>query len=109
MPVVPSLVVQRLRLHASNERNMGLIPGWGTKICRLDNKTKKKKKRLPWWLSGRESTSAGDMVQSLSWEDILEKELATHSSILAWKISRTEESGGLHSMESQKSQLWLSD
>ena len=34
-------------------------------------------------------------VQSLSQEDPLEKEMATHSSILAWKISWTEESGGL--------------
>ena len=37
-------------------------------------------------------------VQSLGWEDPLEKEVATHSSILAWKISWTEESGGLQSM-----------
>ena len=34
-------------------------------------------------------------VQSLGQEDPLEKEMATHSSILAWKISRTEEPGGL--------------
>ena len=34
-------------------------------------------------------------VRSLGWEDPLEKEMATHSSILAWKISRTEEPGGL--------------
>ena len=34
-------------------------------------------------------------VQSLSQEDPLKKEMATHSSILAWKITRTEESGGL--------------
>ena len=33
----------------------------------------------------------------------LEKEMATHSSILAWEIPRTQESGGLQSMESQKS------
>ena len=37
-------------------------------------------------------------VQSLGREDPLEKEMATHSSILAWKISWTEESGGLQSM-----------
>ena len=43
-------------------------------------------------------------VQSLGWEDPLEKEMATHSSILAWKITWTEESGGLQSMGSQKSQ-----
>ena len=40
--------------------------------------------------------------QSLGWEDTLEKEMATHSSILAWKISWTEEPGGLQSMGSQK-------
>ena len=34
-------------------------------------------------------------VQSLSWEDTLEKEMATHSSILAWEIPRTQEPGGL--------------
>ena len=34
-------------------------------------------------------------VQSLGWEDPLEKEMATHSSILAWKISWMEESGRL--------------
>ena len=41
-------------------------------------------------------------VQSLGWEDALEKEMATHSSILAWKISWTEEPGGLQSMGSQR-------
>ena len=40
-------------------------------------------------------------VRSLGWEDPLEKEMATHLSILAWKISWTEESGGLQSTESQ--------
>ena len=34
-------------------------------------------------------------VQSLSWEDSLEKEMVTHSSILAWEIPWTEEPGGL--------------
>jgi len=37
-------------------------------------------------------------VQSLGQENPLEKEMATHSNILAWKISRTEEPGGLQSM-----------
>ena len=41
-------------------------------------------------------------VQSLGWEDPLEKEMATHSSILAWRISQTEESGGLQSMGSRR-------
>ena len=43
-------------------------------------------------------------VQSLGWEDSLEKETATYSSILAWEIPWTEEPGGLQSMGSQKSQ-----
>ena len=34
-------------------------------------------------------------VQSLDWEDPLEEEMATHSNILAWRIPRTEEPGGL--------------
>ena len=41
-------------------------------------------------------------VQSLGQEDSLEKEMATHSSILAWKIPWTEEPGGLQSMGSQR-------
>ena len=41
-------------------------------------------------------------VQSLVWEDPLEKEMATHSSILAWEIPWTEEPRGLQSMGLQK-------
>ena len=41
-------------------------------------------------------------VRSLGWEDPLEKEMATHSSILAWKISWTEGPGGLQSTRSQR-------
>ena len=37
-------------------------------------------------------------VRSLGWEDPLEKEMVTHSSIVAWEISQTEQSGGLQSM-----------
>ena len=41
-------------------------------------------------------------VRSLGWEDPLEKEIATHSSILVWEIPWTGESGGLQSMGSQR-------
>ena len=41
-------------------------------------------------------------VWSLGWEDPLEKKMATHSSILAWRIPRTEEPGKLESMESKR-------
>ena len=52
---------------------------------------------LPWWLSGKNPLDdAGDVVQSL------EKEMATHSSILAWEIPQTEETSGLQSLESQR-------
>ena len=42
------------------------------------------------------------LVQSLGGEDPLEKEMATHSRILAWRIPWTEEPGGLQSMGSQR-------
>ena len=41
-------------------------------------------------------------VRSLGWEDLLEKEMATHSSTLAWRIPRTEEPGRLQFMGSQR-------
>ena len=41
-------------------------------------------------------------VQSLGWEDPLEKGMATHSSILAWRIPQTEEPDRLQSMELQR-------
>ena len=46
-------------------------------------------------------------IRALGWEDPLEKEMATHSSILAWEIPWTEEPGGLQSMGLQKNQTWL--
>ena len=47
-------------------------------------------------------------VRTLGWEDLLEKGIATHSSILAWKIPWTEEPGGLQPIGSQI-QTGLSD
>ena len=58
-------------------------------------------KRLP--------TMRETQVQSLGWEDLLEKETATHSSIPAWEIPWTEKPGGLQSTGSQKGQTQLSD
>ena len=46
--------------------------------------------------------NAGDPGSILGWEDPLEKEMATHSSIFAWKIPWTEEPGRLQSMGSQR-------
>ena len=50
-----------------------------------------------------------NQVWSLDWEDALGKEMAIHSSILAWEIPRSEEPGGLPSIGLQKSQRWLSN
>ena len=62
---------------------------------------------LPRWLSGKESTcqcrrcSQETWIQSLGRQDPLEKGMATHPSILAWRIIWTEEPGGLQSMGSE--------
>ena len=55
---------------------------------------------LPRWLSGKESPCQYKRCEfdPWGWEDSLEKEMATHSSILAWEIPWTEESGGLQFM-----------
>ena len=48
-------------------------------------------------------------IRSLGRKDLLKKEMASHSSIIAWEISWTEEPAGLQSMGSQKSWTRLSD
>ena len=47
-------------------------------------------------------------MRSVDWEDLVEKEMATHASILAWEILWTEEPGGLQSMRLQKTWTQLS-
>ena len=65
---------------------------------------------IPGGSDGKETVcSVGDLVRSLSQEDSLEKEMATHSSILAWSIPQREEPGRLQSIGSQKNQTQLSD
>ena len=55
------------------------------------------------------AASVGDVSQSVGWEDPLEEEMATHSDILAWRISWTEEPGGPQAMGLQKSRTQLSN
>ena len=58
---------------------------------------------FPVYSSGNESAcNAGDLDSIPAWEDPLEKDVATYSSILAWRIPCTEESGRLQSMRSQR-------
>ena len=56
----------------------------------------------PWWLVKSLPAMRETQVQSLGQEDPLEKEMVTHSSVLSWRISRTEAPGGLWSLGSQK-------
>ena len=58
---------------------------------------------FPGGSAGKSNAGArGDLVPSLGGEDPLEKDMATHSRILAWKITRTEETGGLWSIGLQR-------
>ena len=72
-----------------------------------------KNQGLPWWLRSAICRNCGFLkknlpamretqIWSLGWEDPLEKGMATHSSILVWRIPWTEEPGGLQSMGSQR-------
>ena len=70
--------------------------------------------QLPWWLNDEESACQylpmqKTWVWSLGWEDPLEREMITHSSVLAWEIPWKEEPSGLQSMGWQKSQTGLSN
>ena len=70
------------------------------------NKNYNNNKYLRYWLVAqmlkRLSTMWETRVRSLGWEDLLEKEMAIHSSTIAWKIPWTEEPGRLQSMGSQR-------
>ena len=54
------------------------------------------------------SANSGD-ARAMGWENPLEKEMATHSSILAWEIPWTEKPGGLQSLGSRESQTRLNN
>ena len=63
---------------------------------------------LPRWFSGKELPTVQETwVQSLGQENPLEKEMTTHSTVLAWEIPWTEEPGELQSMELQESHTQL--
>ena len=86
---------KKMATHSSKSPGQRRLAGYGpwglTSSTRLAAQTVK---RLP---EVRETR-----IRSLGWEDPLEKEMATHSSILAWKITWTEEPGRLQSMGSQR-------
>jgi len=57
---------------------------------------------LPWWLRWLRICIQCRRPVSIPWEDPLDKEMATHSSVLAWRIPWTEEPDWLQSMELQR-------
>ena len=83
---------------------------WATITLSLTHSLKLRR-ALSWWLSSKESAcsaeDAGDAIQSLGLEGPLEEGVATHSSILVWRISWTQEHGGLHFMGATESWTWL--
>ena len=54
------------------------------------------------WVKNPPATQEVMWARSLGWEDSLEEEMATHSSILTWRVPWTEEPGGLQSIGSQR-------
>ena len=89
------LVAQTVKESACNAGDLGLIPGLGRSPGEeWTSLVAQTVKRL--------STMRETWVQSLGWEDPLEKEMTIHSSTIAWKIPWTEEPGRLQSMGSQR-------
>ena len=104
-----ALVVKNQPASAEDRRNSGLIPGLGRSpggghgnplqhSC-LENP----RGRGAWGVLSIESHRVRHYRSDLACMHALEKEMATHSSILAWRIPWTEEPGGLQSMGSRKS------
>ena len=83
MKIVYSLLLIIKRHHLASRISVSYHPYWLSRVTQLD-------KNLP--------AMQETQVRSLGWKDPLEKEVTTHSSILAWESPRTEEPGGLQSM-----------
>ena len=84
-----------------NRKTLSTLPPMGTSKWQLFTEVAQMVKNPP--------AMRKTWVRSLSWENLLEKETVTHSSIMAWRIPRTEEPGGLQSMGSQRvGQDWAS-
>ena len=88
------------------QSNQGRAVGDKTKSCDRARKCRSlwaMVRSFPGGTNGKESAVIwGIQIQSLGWEDPLEKGMATHSSILVWRIPWTEEPGGLQSMRLQR-------
>ena len=86
---------------------MRSLDGYSPWSCKESDMTESLTLSFSWWFSGKKKNLPAmqeTRVQSLGWEDPLEKEMATHSSILACEIPKTEEPHGLQFLGLQKSQ-----
>ena len=108
----PSFLTNKASIWIKPEIFFRLKKEWGKQYPRLTrNIILINKRRLPRRLVMKNPLAnagdTGDMVRSRGWEGPLEKEMTTHSSILAWKIPQTEEPGRPVYWLA-KSQIWLS-
>ena len=98
-PLPTTLIKKLSKTHARQSVFSGillLVLFWGVTMLT-------KQASLLWWLSSKESAcSAGAYVQSLGQKDPLEEGMATHSSILAWRIPWTQDPGRLQSVGLQR-------
>ena len=89
------LDLSELHFHHQSSKNTYVAVLWGLQTIHL--------KCFPGGSDGKESAcSIGDPGSILGWEEPLEKAMASHSSILVWRIQWPEEPGGLQSMWSQR-------
>ena len=81
----------------------GVVKKNKTRFLSWNSWQSSRREGFPRGSDGKGSTwNAGDWVQSLDWEDPLEEDMATHSSVLAWRMPWTGEPGGLRSIGSQR-------
>ena len=99
--ITSTLIIWRLLVWCTNKRSqLTFNPCLSFQLHWINNWVKL---RLPRWHSGKNTpANVGDEGLISLWEDPLEKEMVTHSSILAWTIPWTEEPGGLQSLGSQR-------
>ena len=93
------------------QRNLAGYSPWGHKESnRTEQLSLYIHMGLPRWLSSKESSANAEDVGIIpGWEDPLDEEMATHFSLLAWRIPWTEESGGLQSRGLQRDGTRLTD
>ena len=99
-----NLPTKQKQIHGHREQTCGCQGGWGKE----EGQTGKRVGRasLVAQMVKNQPAMQETWVRSLGWEDPLEEGMATHSSILAWRIPQTEDPGRLQSMGLQRVRLY---